>query len=251
MIIDTARSHLQSIVVGALVLLLSSGAWAQTMEGEQEEPEKTPKEAAPVDMTGYWVSMVVEDWHWRMVTPPKGNYASMRRVLNEEGNRVADTWDPERDANTCKHFGAAGMIRNPMRIKLSWVDDYTLQLETDHGEQKRVFRFDGSSHQPDVEPSLQGDSRASWDLSGLKVVTTNLVPGYLRKNGVPYSGETLLTEYFDTYQAFDDDWLTVKTIVQDPIYLSDQFLTSTDFKKLPDGSSWHPVSCGTSSGPQP
>ena len=237
----------RTVLASFLCLLLattSMDAIAQMERETGEEEAKTPREAAPVDLTGYWVSMVVEDWRWRMVTPPKGNYASMRRVLNEEGNKVADTWDPEKEAKTCKHFGAAGMIRNPMRVRLSWLDDYTLKLETDHGMQTRLFRFEGSPHEKSDGPSLQGDSSARWDLSGLEVVTRNLSPGYLRKNGVPYSSETLLTEYFDAYEAFGERWLTVKTIVNDPVYLSDEFLTSTDFKKLPDGDSWHPVACG-------
>lgn len=248
--IEIAKSFSARFVAAfALALLVSDGSLAQEMDRRaKEEPKKTPRESAPVDLTGYWVSLIIEDWRWRMVTPDKGNYASMRRVLNEEGNRVADTWDPERDANSCKHFGAAGMIRNPMRIKLSWLDDYTLLMETDHGTVKRVFPFEGSSHQPAADLTMQGNSVASWKLSGLEVVTEDLADGYLRKNGVPYSSETLLTEYFDTYQAFGEDWLTVKTIVKDSVYLNEPFLTSTDFKKLKDDSSWHPVPCGEGKG---
>jgi hypothetical protein len=80
-------------------------------------------------------------------------------------------------------------------------------------------------------------------LSHLTVVTTNLAPGYLRQNGVPYSDRTVLTEYFDLHQDFGESWLTVTSIVEDPVYLTDVFITSSDFKKLPDGSSWNPSSC--------
>ena len=80
----------------------------------------------------------------------------------------------------------------------------------------------------------------------MKVVTSNLAAGYLRKNGVPYSSHTALTEFYDRISVFGDDWLIVTTVVNDPTYLSREFITSTHFKRLPDGSAWHPVPCGAS-----
>src|SRR6201987_664053 len=77
-------------------------------------PPPTPKAAAPIDLTGYWVALVTEDWRWRMVTPPKGDYASV--PLNPEGRKVADTWDPAKDesaGNQCKAYGAAALLRVP------------------------------------------------------------------------------------------------------------------------------------------
>src|ERR1044071_2252379 len=71
-------------------------------------PPPTPRASAPFDMTGYWVSLVTEDWRWRMMTPPKGDYSSV--PLNNEGRRVADTWDLAKDkaeGNECRAFGAA------------------------------------------------------------------------------------------------------------------------------------------------
>jgi hypothetical protein len=206
--------------------------------------EKKPaqnREGALVDLTGLWVSVVTEDWRWRMMTPPKGDIASL--PLNVEGERVTNTWDPERDDGTCKPFGAPGLMRNPMRVRITWEDDDTLRIETDHGMQTRLFHFNPSELA--AGPStLQGDSVANWQESGLKVVTTNLAPGYLRKNGVPYSADTELTEFYDRISAFGDDWLVVTTIVDDPTYLSREFITSTHFKRLPDDSSWNPVPCG-------
>lgn len=79
----------------------------------------------------------------------------------------------------------------------------------------------------------------------LKIVTTHLSPGYLRKNGVPYSANTTLTEYFDrTFEPNGDSLLIVSTIVDDPQYLTGQFLTSTHFKRLADtGPGWNPTPC--------
>src|SRR3974390_2584828 len=50
---------------------------------------------APIDLTGYWVSVVTQDWRYRMVTPPKGAFGGV--PLNAEGRRVANEWDPAKD----------------------------------------------------------------------------------------------------------------------------------------------------------
>jgi hypothetical protein len=205
-----------------------------------DEPVKQNREGAPVDLTGDWVSVVTEDWRWRMMTPPKGDISSL--PLNVEGERVTNSWDPERDTDRCKAFGAAGLMRNPMRVRLVWEGDDTLRLNTDHGMQTRQLHF-VASDTTGRQATLQGDSVANWQESGLKVVTKNLLPGYLRKNGVPYSADTLLTEYFDRISAFGDDWLIVTTVVVDAAYLSREFITSTHFKKIPDGSGWNPTPC--------
>jgi hypothetical protein len=79
------------------------------------------RQAAPVDLTGYWVSVVNEDWRFRMVTPPKGDYGAV--PLNAEGRRVADTWDPAKDrasGNECRLHGAAGLMRVPGRLRITW-----------------------------------------------------------------------------------------------------------------------------------
>jgi hypothetical protein len=78
----------------------------------------------------------------------------------------------------------------------------------------------------------------------LHAVTTRLKPGYLRKNGVPYSASAVVTEDFD-FRTEDDgtDWFTVTTVVEDPTYLASPFVTSTDFRKEPDGSKWRPTPC--------
>jgi hypothetical protein len=76
------------------------------------------------------------------------------------------------------------------------------------------------------------------------VVTTHLKPGYLRKNGVPYSANTVVTEYFDAIKEPDgEQYLVVKTLVDDTQYLQGQFITSTHFKKEADGAKWRPTPC--------
>jgi hypothetical protein len=225
-----------------LVLLLSAQA------------PQTPRTAAPIDLTGYWVSVVTEDWRWRMLTPSKGDYASL--PLNAEGRRVADTWDPGKAAgDACKAYGAAALMRIPGRLHITWEDPNTLKIETDAGVQTRQLRFD-KSVKPAAGRTWQGHSLAEWEFAGgrggargqpragsLKVVTANLRAGYLRKNGVPYSEDAVVTEYFDRLTSAGSELLTVITVVDDPRYLTQPFVTSTHFKREPDGSRWAPIPC--------
>jgi len=194
---------------------------------------------APVDLTGYWVSVVTEDWLWRMRTPPKGDYASV--PLNDAGRSVADQWDPATDDGTCRPFGAPALLRMPTRVRIDWQDDATLRLETDNGMQTRLLHF--AEPPAATAPSRQGVSRARWDGTTLTVTTTELLPGYLRRNGVPYSADTVLTEQFIRHESFGDGWLTVTTIVHDPVYLTEDFVTSSSFKRLQGATGWLPAPC--------
>ena len=223
------------------------------------------RDKAPVDFTGYWVSVVTEDWRWRMVTPIKGDFAGI--PLNDEGRKVGNAWDPakdEREGNQCKAYGAPALMRIPGRLHITWQDDATLKIETDAGTQTRLLHFGGKPTNP-AQPSWQGFSGAQWEqpLRGsgapapglgatregargrsLEVVTTQLRPGYLRKNGPPYSANTVLNEYFDlSKERNGDTWFVVTTIVEDPQYLGEPFVTSTNFKKIPDASGWKPTPC--------
>ena len=122
------------------------------------QPPATPRGRAPIDLTGYWVSIVNEDWRWRMVTPPKGDLASV--PLNPEGTKVANAWDPATDGS-CLAYGAAGLMRMPTRLNITWQDDRTIKIDTDAGQQTRLLRFDGGA--PPAQRSLQGYSVAQWE----------------------------------------------------------------------------------------
>jgi hypothetical protein len=195
---------------------------------------------------------VNEDWRWRMVTPPKGDYASV--PMTDEARKVADTWDVSKDGQ-CEAYGAAALMRMPTRVHITWDGDNVLKIETDAGQQTRRLLFDRSA-QPGTR-SLQGHSIAEWERpagaggrgvapqgGNLKVVTNNLRAGWLRKNGVPYSENAVVTEYYDRFAAPNgDQWFSVTTIVDDARYLNQPFVTSSHFKKEPDGSKWSPSPC--------
>ncbi|HXD74731.1 MAG TPA: hypothetical protein VN628_13380 [Vicinamibacterales bacterium] len=216
--------------------------------------------AAPVDLTGTWVSIVTEDWRYRMVTPARGDHPSV--PLNAAGNALANQWDPARDeaaGDLCKAYGAMGVMRMPGRLRISWQDDTTLKIETEAGTQTRLLKFGPAS--ADAAGSLFGEAVASWEFAGarggrrgggpppmggdLKVVTTKAKPGYLQKNGVPYSANAVQTEYFNrTIEPSGDSWLILTAIVEDPQYLTGPFIRSTHYRKLPDtNATWEPEPC--------
>jgi hypothetical protein len=92
----------------------------------QTRRRQTPRAAALFDITGYWVSLVTEDWRYRQFTPAKGDYVSV--PVNPEGKKVADSWDAAKDeaaGEQCKAYGAAGLMRMPTRLHITWQDDNT------------------------------------------------------------------------------------------------------------------------------
>ena len=203
----------------------------------------TAKASAPVDLTGYWVAFVTEDWRFRMITPRKGDYQVV--PLTDQARKVADAWDPAADqaaGNQCKAYGAGAIMRLAARFHITWQDENTLRVESDYGMQTRLFHFNPSSP---GERTWQGYSKAEWEKpSSLKVTTTNLRPGYLRKNGVPYTENAVVTEYFDIGPIpGGGQVLLVTAIVDDPQYLRQPFTTSSQFKKEADGSKWDPTPC--------
>ena len=238
-------------------------AQAQGMAAEQQKPAPSPKAKALIDLTGYWVSLIDDEWRWRMMTPAKGDFSFV--PLNAEGRRVANLWDLAADeaaGNQCRAFGAAGIMRLPERLHITWADDNTLRIDVDAGTQTRLLHFDGSKWNGG-EPTWQGDSVATWEkqpqfngfgrpIAGppppggsLKVMTTHMRPGYLRKNGVPYSANAVLTEYFDRLDTDGETYLVVTGVVEDSRYLTGRFITTEQFKLESNGAKWNPTPCKT------
>ena len=285
----------------ATAILLPSIALAQGGRGGRAGTPSTAKAMAPIDFTGYWTAVITEDWHVRMLDAPPGDFgtgaagaivtpgsgpagvgpnpaAQGNIPYRPEGARAALKWDPAKDeaeGNQCKAYGAAGIMRQPTHLHITWQDDNTLKMEADYGTQTRLFHF--ASPPPEgrmnfvngtyvpaekqkievpanVQPSWQGYSVASWTIMGgegnfqrggsLKVITTHVKPGYYWKNGMPYTGNAVLTEHFRTLDLPDGGaWIIFSQMVEDPEYLTQPFLVNYHFKKLPDGSKWNPTPC--------
>lgn len=240
------------VIAGAVLLLIASPAIQAQRGARGGGPPAAARDAAAIDLTGYWVSVVAEDWKLRMVTPKKGVFDAL--PLTAEGRRVGETWDPARDeasGQQCRAYGAAGIMRLPGRLHVTWEDANTLRVDVDTGTQTRMFHFTGAPSSG--EPTWQGSSVAQWEYApgrgearsgNLKVVTTNLRAGYVRKNGAPYSDKAVLTEYYDLNAMPNGDrWMTVTTRVDDPVYFRSPYLTTSDFKKLPNANGWNPTPC--------
>ena len=263
----------RALLAVLLIALAGAAERAHGQRGAAAPADPTPRALAPIDLTGYWVSIVNEDWRWRMLTPPKGDISSV--PVNAAGRRATEAWDyasEQTEANACKPFGVGGLTRVPGRLHVTWQDDRTLKLEFDAGTQTRLLHFGQAPASP--APTWQGDSTAAWEFAGgvesdrngipvataagrgarprpdapkggsLRVTTTNFRPGFLRKNGVPYSATAKIEEYFDriTYPN-GDTFLLVRTVVDDPVYLQLPFVTSTNFKLEADGRKWKPTPC--------
>jgi hypothetical protein len=264
----------------ALVLLAvaSLGLAGQRGQGGRGDgpapPPPTPQAAAPIDVTGYWVSQIVDEWRFR-VSPQKGDILYL--PLNNEARQIANAWDPAKDeaeGKECKAYGAVGVMQRPGRLHITWENPSTLRVDADAGTQTRLLRF-GPAPAEKGQPSWQGYSVAEWQLPGgrgrrgtlldtgglglvpgggvqgtqarsgtLKVTTTNLLPGYIRKNGVPHSGNATLTEYLNRLTGQQNDaYLSVTAMVDDAAYLTQPFVRTYTFKKLSDAVGWDPTPC--------
>jgi hypothetical protein len=205
-------------------------------------------------------------------------------VLNPAGTAAANAWDPAKDeaeGNQCKGYGAGAISRLPTRANVTWQDGNTMKWETDQGMQTRLFKFGAAAQEASANPGArtwQGVSVATWEPAAggrgggpggpggfappaagapapagrggnqngwLKVVTTNVKSGYLRKNGVPYSEKATITEYFQpTPETYGVRYMIVTTIIEDPEYLTGPLITSSNYKKLPDtNNGWDPQPC--------
>ena len=238
------RGRLFSVFV--VTLSVSAGLQAQRGGGAGPAgPAPSGRAAAPEDLTGTFVSVVAEHWHLRMLVPPKGDVSML--PVNQAARKIVVAWDPAREPagdEQCKGYGAAAIMRVPSRLDIRWAGDNALRMDIDSGTQTRTFTFGGGAAAESQPLSWQGASAARWVRGSLQVVTTRMRPGYLRKNGVPYSDQSRLEEHFDRFsEPNGDNWLVVDSIVTDPVYLTGPYVTSVAFKKIPDKQGWDPTPC--------
>ena len=245
--------------VARLILVMAAAAplSAQRGAGGRGAPPPTPKAGAPFDPAGYWVAIVSDEWRYRMLTPPKGNVDYV--PVTDDARRVTQAWDPAKDeaaGEQCRGYGAGGIMRLPVRLHITWADDRTLRIDIDAGTQTRVLHF-GTVAPAEADSSWQGYSTAEWAVPGagqrgapvqprfgqLKVVTTHMKPGYLRKNGVPYGAGAVLTEYFQHLTDYDTEYLAVTSILEDAQYLAQPWVRTSQFRKQPDAKGWNPTPC--------
>lgn len=259
--------HCIRLAIAGCLTLGSALAMAQPPR-ESAEAHQTAQQQAPVDLTGYWVSIITQDWQFRMLVPQRGQYADI--PINTRARQFADAWSRQADeaaGKQCEAYGAAALMRIPERLHIHWEDPQTLVVQTDAGMQTRLLRFAATAEQLHAAPSLQGVSVAQWmpytagpgfagamarrgvraHYGWLQVTTTNLLPGLLRKNGVPYSGQTHMSENWAVNADPEGtSWLTVTTTLEDPVYLQVPYVLNSIFQKQSDDAQWDPSPCSLS-----
>jgi hypothetical protein len=208
---------------------------------------------APIDLTGQWVAIISEDWRWRMITPAKGDIVSI--PLNLQGQQVAEAWDPAKDeaaGEQCKAYGAPGLMRGPIRMRISWADDNTLKLDTDYGMQTRCC---SSLRQPRTAARAAGRARrrrngssaaaaaAASATASLKTVTTNLRPATCARTASPIASARC-SRILGRARAAQRRQIPVNTnVVEDPVYLQLPFQTAIHYKLERDTAKWDPTPC--------
>ena len=188
---------------------------------------------AEMDFSGDWAPRFYEDQPERVPGPELGDYLGL--PINAAARMRADTWDasiqtlPEWQ---CRPHSADYIWRGPSPVRISKeINPLTRQITAFHAEWlrsiDRPIYLDGRPHPPDYAAhTWAGFSTAKWEGDMLTIYTTHLKEGYIRRNGMARSDKATLTEHWMRHGEF----LTVVTIVTDPVYLTEPFVRSTDYQ---------------------
>lgn len=188
---------------------------------------------AQMDLSGEWGQKMHEDAPERGGGPEIGDYTGI--PTNDADRMRGDTWDAEKWTqleHECEPHPADYAPRGPGSMRI-WadIDPFTMQVTAWHTEimwmqPQRVIYMDGRAHPPEYAPhTWQGFSTGEWAADMLKVTTTHLKEGWLRRNGLARSEKAKLTEFFIRH----DDYLTLVTIVHDSVYLTEPFIRTSNW----------------------
>ena len=179
------RGVLGSAVLAAMLLFGQGALAAQPARpGPSSDSPQTAEQAALMDLTGNWVSVIDEDWHVRMITPVKGDYIEV--PLNAAARKVASEFNPALYGGAgyqwsaiidCRAYGAPALMHMPTRLRISWASPDVLEIQSDWGGQTRLLHFvpgepyadaqqaaarGQAAGASDAPASLQGYSVAVW-----------------------------------------------------------------------------------------
>jgi hypothetical protein len=189
--------------------------------------------AAQVDFSGEWAPRMHEDQPERVPGPELGDYLGI--PINEAARLRADTWKasiqtlPEWQ---CRPHSADYIWRGPSNLKISKeLNPLTREIVAFHAEWLRSIDnpiyMDGRPHPPEGAPHTWGGfATGKWEGDMLTVTVTHLKEGYLRRNGLPRSDKATVTEHW----ARHGNVLTVTVIINDPVYLTEPFIRTTDYE---------------------
>jgi cyclase len=190
---------------------------------------------AQIDFSGEWNTRVHEDQPERIPGPMLGDYIGL--PINAAARAKADAWDASSQAMPewqCRPHSADYIWRGPSTLRI-WkeIDTVTRELVAFHAEWlrsvDRPIYLDGRPHPDPWAPHTWGGfSTGKWDGDTLTIRTTHLKEGYVRRNGIARSDRATMMEHWIRH----GDVLTVVTIVEDPVWLSEPMIRTTNF--VPD-----------------
>src|SRR5262245_28919976 len=202
---------------------------------------------AQIDLSGEWSNLTHEDVNHRQ-SVEIGDYAGL--PINEAGRFKAESWDEAvlatHERQCIPHPVTYAMRGQPGNIRIGKIDDPdTGQIiaYTIHGTygRPRTIWMDGRPHPSENAPhTWSGFSTGKWETNALVVATTHIKMGWIMRNGVPTSDRATMTERFIRH----GDHLLDVIIVTDPVYLSEPFIRTQDWRLNLNGepNAWGP--CG-------
>jgi len=190
------------------------------------------------DLSGNWAALYHEDQPHRIPGPDLGDYTGL--PLNDAGRLKADSWDASiltLREHQAKPHPSTYSLRGPANIRITrqldpvTQDTIAYELFGTFGQATRMIWLDGRSHPPGYAAhTWAGFSTGRWDGNALEVVTSHLKAGWIQRNGAAHSDQATMTERFIRH----GNYLTVVTVVDDPIYLEEPFIRSTNWILNPD-----------------
>jgi glyoxylase-like metal-dependent hydrolase (beta-lactamase superfamily II) len=246
--VTTGASRRQHVItVLGLCLTAASLHWLTPAilygQGPQGPPPGGPAASPGFDLSGYWTPVLHEDSMDRGAGPEIADYGGL--PLNEAGRLFALSYDPSR--LTLRHHQCDGYVAPYQSRALgnarAWEerDPHTHRLIAIHWfsqtfEGKRTIWMDGRAHPPAWAPhTWMGFSTGRFVGSALEVRTTHLKQGWLRRNGAPESDQATLVEFYVRHA----DHLTYTVVVNDPVFLEEPLVVTSDFARAPvDPQNW-------------
>lgn len=192
---------------------------------------------AQVDITGSFNGVFHEDQPERVPGPAIGDYSGL--PVNDAARAFADAWDSSRltvPEHQCRAHSSPYIMRGPLNLRI-WEERHpqtqqvvAIHLDVSNFQQRRVVWMDGRPHPSrNAEHTWMGFSTGRWQNDTLVVTTTHIKQMWHRRNGVPQSDQTRLTEFYTLH----GDVLTQFSYTDDPVYLTEPLVKTTNMLRNP------------------
>jgi hypothetical protein len=220
--------------VATTAVLLLLPAFLPISASAQAPASGSSLPAAELNLSGNWLPMYHEDWPERGDGPELGDYLGLS--ISDGARRAGLSWDASRmsvEEHQCQVHVSPYIYRGPTQLHFWEERDpetqrvIAIKNYLSNYQQTRTIWMDSRPHPSEYAAhTWMGFSTGKWEGSALKVYTTHIKQGFLRRNGLPESDQATLTEYFIRY---GDSLLTHVSILTDPVYLAEPLIRSQDF----------------------